>query len=256
MNTASQIQSMKGKRQLSMLTAYDALFANIFDRVDGLDMLLIGDSLGNVIAGQDSTVPVTLQQLIYHAKLVRRGVKRLFLVADMPFMTYPFPFDQSLSNIKQVIQETGAHAVKVEGASDEILRLVEASTQMGVAVMGHIGLTPQQVNREGYRRKGKTEEEASCLVKQAKALESAGVFSMVLECVQPEVAAEMTRAVTVPTIGIGSGTQCDGQVLVFADLLGLTPEPPPFVKPLAQLREQVQSVVETYVSNVQKQESF
>lgn len=256
MKTASSIRAFKGQRKLTVLTCYDALTARILQEVSGLDILLVGDSLGNVVCGERSTVPVTLEHIIYHARMVRRGAAEMFLVADMPFMTYPYPEEQSLRNIQRVIQETGVESVKVEGASKEILRLIEKCSEMGCAVMGHVGVTPQQINKEGYRRKGKQPEEARQLIQQAKDLEKSGAFALVLECVQKEVAAEITDAIAIPTIGIGSGNQCDGQVWVTPDLLGLVAEPPPFMKPLVDLRLEIQRVVKQYVAQVQSDQLY
>jgi 3-methyl-2-oxobutanoate hydroxymethyltransferase len=250
LKTARQITKQKGRQKLTVLTCYDALTAQIFNENNELDMLLVGDSLGNVVCGESSTVPVTLDQIIYHAKLVRRGAPNLFLVGDLPFMTYPFPEAQSLENIKRLIQETRVEAVKLEGASQPILNVIEKSVLMGCAVMGHIGVTPQQVNKVGYRRQGKNNLEKTKLLNEAKDLEQAGVFALVLECVESDIAGEITRTLNVPTIGIGSGNYCDGQVWVTPDLLGLVTEPPPFMKPLGNLRSQIQETTQEYIKRV------
>lgn len=251
MKTAHTFRSLKGKRKISMLTCYDALSAQILQEVPGLDMLLIGDSLGNVVQGMRSTVPVTLEDMIYHAKMVRRGAPDMFLVGDMPFMTYPYPEAKALENIQRLVQETGVESVKVEGATTATLALIRECTDMGCALMGHIGVTPQQVNKEGYRRKGKLAHEAAYLVDQAKALEQAGAFALVLECVERATARDITQAVAIPTIGIGSGNDCDGQVLVTPDVLGLTAEPPPFMRASHDLRREILNTVNTYVQKVQ-----
>jgi 3-methyl-2-oxobutanoate hydroxymethyltransferase len=249
--SARDIMGSKGIKPLVMVTAYDALMASMCEESGCLDMLLVGDSLGNVVAGQTSTLPVTLDDILYHARCVRRGASSMFLVADLPFMTYPYPRDRALEAICRVMQDTGVQAVKMEGASPAILELVEQSVQMGAPVMGHIGLTPQQQAIDGLRRKGRSEAEAQALLEQGLALQAAGVFALVLECIQQDVAATITRTLRIPTIGIGSGPRCDGQVLVYSDLLGLTRDPPPFVKPLANMRHMVMETLRAFKSQVE-----
>ncbi|HEX6058519.1 MAG TPA: 3-methyl-2-oxobutanoate hydroxymethyltransferase [Gemmatimonadaceae bacterium] len=234
--TVRDIVGRKGGEKLVMVTAYDVLFARICDE-SGVDIILVGDSLGNVVAGFETTLRVTLDQMIYHGAAVRRGTARALLVVDMPFLTYHVSTEDALRNCGRVMQETGAQAVKLEGAGEEILAAVRALVRCGIPVMGHVGFTPQSVHAlGGFRVQGREEEAAARLVADARALEEAGVFSIVLELVPAEVARRVTDAVRVPTIGIGAGAACDGQVLVLPDLLGLNEGfAPKFLKRYANL---------------------
>lgn len=234
--TVRDIVGRKGGEKLVMVTAYDVLFARICDE-SGVDIILVGDSLGNVVAGFETTLRVTLDQMIYHGAAVRRGTARALLVVDMPFLTYHVSTEDALRNCGRVMQETGAQAVKLEGAGEEILAAVRALVRCGIPVMGHLGFTPQSVHAlGGFRVQGREEEAAARLVADARALEEAGVFSIVLELVPAEVARRVTDAVRVPTIGIGAGAACDGQVLVLPDLLGLNEGfAPKFLKRYANL---------------------
>ncbi|MGH7719419.1 MAG: 3-methyl-2-oxobutanoate hydroxymethyltransferase, partial [Gemmatimonadaceae bacterium] len=214
------IARKKGGDKLVLVTAYDALFGRLVDEA-GVDAVLVGDSVGNVLAGYDSTIPVTLDQMIYHAASVRRGVTNALLIIDMPFLTYQVSEQQALTNCGRAIQETGAQAVKLEGASDDVLRAIRAVTRVGIPVMGHLGLTPQALHAlGGFRVQGREREDGERLVADARRLEEAGCFSMVLELIPATLAAQVSAAVSVPTIGIGAGIGCDGQVLVLHDLLG------------------------------------
>jgi len=240
----------RGER-LVVVTAYDALFARLADEA-GVDVILVGDSLGNVVAGFETTLPVTLDQMIYHGAAARRGVSRALLVVDMPFLTYQVSEERALLNCGRVMQETGAAAVKLEGASDEVLRAVSALARVGVPVMGHLGFTPQSVHAlGGFRVQGRDDRAAAKLVGDARRLEDAGVFAMVLELVPAGVAAQVTAAVGVPTIGIGAGAGCDGQVLVLHDLLGLNDGfTPKFLKRYANMGEEVRQALRRFGDDV------
>lgn len=234
--TIRKVLRRKGKRPLSMLTAYDAPTAHLLDEA-GVDMILVGDSVGNVVLGQPDTLGVTVDDIVHHCAAVTRGAQRPLVVADMPFMGASISRERALENAARLVSEGRAAAVKIEGAGP-LVPTIEAIVQAGIPVMGHLGLTPQFVHAlGGYRYQGKTDAEADAIVEAARALDAAGVFSIVLECVPAEVAARVTEAVDAVTIGIGAGEGCDGQVLVFHDLLGLNPGlVPSFVKPTADLR--------------------
>ncbi len=211
----------RGER-IVMVAAYDAVFARLADEA-GVDAVLVGDSLGNVVAGHDSTLPVTLDHMIYHAGAVRRGLRRALLVVDMPFLTYQVTAEEALRNCGRVMQEAGAQAVKLEGAGPRSLAAVQAATEVGIPVMGHVGFTPQSVHAMGGARvQGREEADADRMVEGALRLQDAGAFSIVLELVPAELAARMTEALSIPTIGIGAGRRCSGQVLVMHDLLGFS----------------------------------
>lgn len=237
--------------KLVVVTAYDALFGRLVDE-SGVDAALVGDSLGNVVAGLDSTLPVTLDQMIYHARATRRGVERAMLIVDMPFLTYQVSTERALLNSGRVIQESEAQAVKLEGATPEVLGAVRAVTGVGIPVMGHLGFTPQSVHAlGGYRVQGREREAAARMVDEARRLEDAGAFSIVLELVPAAVASEVTAAVSIPTIGIGAGAGCDGQVLVLPDLLGLNDRfAPKFLKRYASLADEVRAAVGRYGEDV------
>jgi 3-methyl-2-oxobutanoate hydroxymethyltransferase len=238
-------------RKLVVVTAYDALFGRLVDEA-GVDCVLVGDSLGNVIAGFETTLPVTLDQMIYHAAAVRRGVARALLVVDMPFLTYQVSEAQALTNCGRVMQETLAHGVKLEGATPDVLRAIAAVSRNGIPVMAHLGFVPQSVHAlGGFRVQGRDEEAAARLVEMARRVEDAGAFSVVLELMPAEVAAAVTAAVRIPTIGIGAGASCDGQVLVLPDLLGLTDRfRPRFLKRYAQMADEVRTAVGSFADEV------
>jgi len=238
-------------QKITMLTAYDASMARALDEA-GVDALLVGDSLGNVIMGCETTIPVTLDIMTHHTRAVVNGTRRALVVADMPFLTYQVNAGEAVRNAGRLIQKGGAAAVKLEGGSPvapTVRRIVDA----GIPVMGHIGLIPQSVHRlGGYRTVGSTSEEAQALFDDAAALEKAGVFSIVLECVPPDTAAAITAAVAVPTIGIGAGPHCDGQVLVSYDAFGLTRgRVPGFVRRYAKLGEQMTEAARQYIADVE-----
>ena len=241
----------RGER-ITMLTAYDATMAGLLDRA-GIDLLLVGDSLGMVVEGHDSTIPVTLEAMIHHTQAVSRGTKRALVVGDMPFMTYHTGVEDAVRNAGRLIQEGGASAVKIEGGR-AVLDVAARLTDVGIPVMGHLGLTPQSILRlGGYRPQARTPEDADHLIAEAQTLEAAGVFALVLESIPAEVAATVSRELTIPTIGIGAGPYCDGQVLVSYDAFGMFDKfVPSFVKQYAQLGEQIVSATREYISDVRE----
>jgi 3-methyl-2-oxobutanoate hydroxymethyltransferase len=240
----------RGER-LVVVTAYDALFGRLVDE-SGVDAVLVGDSVGNVLAGFENTLPVTLDQMIYHARAARVGVRRALLMVDMPFLTYQVSVQRALLNCGRVMQETGADAVKLEGAGPGILAAVRAVTAAGIPVVGHLGFTPQSVLALGGSRvQARDAEAATQLVEDARRLEEAGAFSIVLELIPAAVAARVTAAVRIPTIGIGAGGSCDGQVLVLHDLLGLNEGfSPKFLKRYAAMAGDVRAAVSRFGDEV------
>jgi len=232
--------------KLSMVTCYDAAFARLVD-ASGVDMVLVGDSLGNVMLGHDSTIPVTLDDMIHHSAAVARVLTRPFLVIDMPFMTCQVSVEQTLANCTRAIQLGGAQAVKIEGGK-AICSQVTALVNAGIPVMGHLGLTPQSVHAlGGYKVQGRGDVARKKLIEEAKSLEAAGIFALVLEMVPAALAAEISKALTIPTIGIGAGPDCDGQVLVLHDLLGFDDDfNPKFLKKYASLGKSVRDALATY----------
>jgi 3-methyl-2-oxobutanoate hydroxymethyltransferase len=241
----------KQGRKLVMVTAYDALFGRLVDEA-GVDAILVGDSVATAVFGHDSTLPVTLDQMIYHAAAVRRGVKRALIVIDMPFLTYQASVELAILNCGRAIQETGAAAVKVEGGGPEMLETVRALVRTGIPVMAHIGFTPQSVKTIGGARvQGRKPVDADRLLAEAKGLEEAGAFALVLELVPGEVSARITRSLEIPTIGIGAGVSCDGQVLVLPDLLGLNDTfAPKFLKRYAEMAQDVRAAVGSFAAEV------
>ena len=238
------------RKKITCLTAYDYPTARLLDEA-GVEVLLVGDSLGMVVLGYDSTLPVTLDEMLHHVRAVRRGTKRALLVADMPYGSFHVSTDESIRNAMRLIKEGGAEAVKIEGGErrlELISRLVEAE----IPVMGHVGLTPQSINAlGGFHVQGKTVDAAKQLERDAKAVEAAGAFSVVLESVPRELAARITEKLRIPTIGIGAGPDCDGQVLVFHDLVGLTiGHTPKFARQYANLSGEISRAVEAYCSDV------
>lgn len=234
-----------------MVSAYDALFARLSEQ-GGADLILVGDSLANVILGLDSTVPVTVDQMIHHGAAVRRGATRALVVVDMPFMSYQVSTPDALRNAGRIMKETNAHAVKVEGGDTEMAATVHAMTRAGIPVMGHIGFTPQSVNTlGGYRVQGRDPGDQDRLIEEARRIEAAGAFSIVLELVPTAVSKAITAAVHIPTIGIGAGAECDGQVLVLHDLLGLNDAfHPKFLRRYAELAGDVRSAVSRFADDV------
>jgi 3-methyl-2-oxobutanoate hydroxymethyltransferase len=250
--TVIDILKMKGNEIISCLTAYDVVTAGLLDRA-GCDILLVGDSLGNVVLGYDTTIPVTMEDIIHPAKAVSRGSSQALLVADMPFLSYQTDQSKAIENAGRLLQAGGVQAVKLEGGSRN-QKLIETLTNIGIPVMGHLGVLPQSVNASGgYKRIGNSNTESEFLIHEAQVLEKAGVFALVLECVHHDLAAEITGKIKIPTIGIGSGDACDGQVLVINDLLGYNLTPPPsFVSPVLNLASQVQEAVGSYVQKLKK----
>lgn len=236
---------------ISVITAYDYPSAKLAEEA-GIDAILVGDSLGNVVLGYDSTIPVTLDDMIYHSRAVARAVNTAFVVTDMPFMTYHGSIDQALANVGRLMREGGCKAVKMEGGA-EIAPVVEACVKAGVPVMGHLGLTPQSIHQiGGFLVQGKNSRQAEKLIEDAKALEQAGAFAVVLELVTEDLAERITRELSIPTIGIGAGNGCDGQVLVFHDVLqyGPSSEPKRFVKTYADIGSQIREGIAGYVRDV------
>lgn len=233
-----------------MLTAYDAAFACLLDDA-GIDMLLVGDSLGNVMLGYDSTLPVTMEDMLHHVRAVCRGASRSLVVADMPFMSYQVSVEEALRNAGRFLKETGAQAVKLEGGK-EVVPAVKAMTAAGIPVVGHLGLTPQSVHQlGGFKVQGKDFAAAQRMLDDARSLEEAGAFAVVLECVPAALADKVSQALSIPTIGIGAGNGCDGQVLVTHDVLGLLPGfKPKFVKAYRMLHIEVSAAVREYIDEV------
>lgn len=247
------VRSLTDKKQkgekITMLTAYDYTTARLLDEA-GIDIILVGDSLANVFQGRETTLPVTVEEMLYHTRVVSNGVKRAMVVADMPFLSYQVSIDEAIRNAGRFLKEAGANAVKIEGGK-EVATLVERLVSVGIPVMGHIGLTPQSVNAlGGYRVVGRDEKEKERLLESAKSLEKAGAFSIVLEMVPAEVSREITKSISIPTIGIGAGPYCDGQVLVVNDLLGLSDVSYKFVKKYANLSQIIIEAVKEYIEEV------
>lgn len=249
--TTHQLQAMKNRGEnISMLTAYDYSMAKILDR-SGIDVILVGDSASNVMAGNETTLPITLDQMIYHATSVVRAVKRAFVVVDIPFGSYQGNSEEALRSAIRIMKESGAHGIKMEGG-DEIKESVERILSAGVPVMGHLGLTPQSIFKFGtYTVRAKDEAEASKLIKDAKILESCGCFGIVLEKIPAELGKQVAKEVSIPIIGIGAGPYVDGQVLVVHDMLGITQEfHPRFLRPYANLNQTISEAVAEYIDDV------
>jgi 3-methyl-2-oxobutanoate hydroxymethyltransferase len=238
-------------KKITCLTAYDYPTARLLDEA-GVDVVLVGDSVAMVALGYESTLPLTLEEALHHTKAVRRGVKRALLVADMPYGSYHGDLHESLRNAMRFVKEAGAEAVKVEGG-ERRLELIARLTEAEIPVMGHVGLTPQSVNAlGGYRVQGKTPGTAEQLLRDARSVEAAGAFAIVLEAIPRELAAEITRAVRIPTIGIGAGPDCDGQVLVLHDMLGLTfQDAPKFARRYTNVGDMISKAVREYCADVQ-----
>ncbi|HEX4342072.1 MAG TPA: 3-methyl-2-oxobutanoate hydroxymethyltransferase [Verrucomicrobiae bacterium] len=245
--------SMKERgERIVMLTAYDATMARLLDRA-GIDLLLVGDSLGNVILGMDTTIPVTLEAIIHHTRAVTRGTERALVVADMPFLTYQVTAEEAMRNAARLFQEGGAAAVKLEGGR-AVAETVRKLTRAGLPVMGHLGLTPQHVHQlGGMQQQARNDKAAQELILDALALEDAGAFAVVLEAIPDTVADAVTSRLRIPTIGIGAGPHCDGQVLVSYDILGLFDTfVPPFIKQYAQVGEMILNAAKSYANDVRE----
>lgn len=252
--TTAQLQKWKEqKRKISVLTAWDYGLAQILDET-GVDVLLVGDSLAMTVLGHETTLPLSLEAMLHHAAAVKRGVKRALVVCDLPFLTYQESEQQAIHSAGRLLKEAEVQAVKVEGGHPTMAQTVSTLTRIGIPVMGHIGLTPQSVHRLGYRQQGNTPEQADRIFQEALNLTQAGAFAIVLEHIPHELAAKITEAVTIPTIGIGAGKACDGQVLVTADFLGLTPKQPPFAKPYVNLREMITQATKNYIQDIQDEQ--
>lgn len=239
--------------KIAMITAYDYPAAKMAEQAD-IDMILVGDSLGMVVLGYDSTVNVTIEDMIHHGKAVRRGAQNTFIVVDMPFMSYHVSLQDTLMNAKQIYQKTGAQALKVEGGSEDILVVIEKLTHAGIPVVAHIGLTPQSVNVfGGFKVQGKDQANAERIIKQAKAIEKSGAIACVLEGIPKELATVITRLLSIPTIGIGAGINCDGQVLVYHDLLQYGVDRfPRFVKTYADMNQTNVQAISDYINDVKQ----
>ncbi|MGA0333933.1 MAG: 3-methyl-2-oxobutanoate hydroxymethyltransferase [Kiritimatiellia bacterium] len=252
--TPARIRALKGKDPFATVTVFDYTSALFADRAE-FPYLLVGDSLGMTVLGHRSTLPVTMDVMVHHTAAVMRGVRRAMVVADLPFLSYQVSEDLAVQNAGRLLQEAGADGVKLEGGAERCA-IVKRLVQNGIPVTGHIGLTPQSVKSIGYQVQGKTRAEGERLKQDALALQDAGVFSLVIEACPRDLAAEITASLEIPTIGIGAGPDCDGQVLVYHDLLGLFPDMKPrFVKQYAQLGDQTLAALKAYQSDV-KSRSF
>jgi 3-methyl-2-oxobutanoate hydroxymethyltransferase len=249
--TTHSLHQMKATgEKISMLTAYDFSFSRIIDEA-GIDVILVGDSASNVMAGHETTLPITLDQMIYHAQSVVRGMHRCLVVVDLPFGTYQGNSREAMASTIRIMKETGAHAVKLEGG-EEVLESIKRILSAGVPVMGHLGLTPQSIYKFGtYQVRAREEEEADKLRRDAQLLQEAGCFAIVLEKIPATLAGEISRSLSIPTIGIGAGRECDGQVLVMHDMLGINHEfKPRFLRQYLNLYEEVKGAVEHYIRDV------
>ncbi len=249
--TTHTVLKMKaGGKKISMITAYDYSFARIFDEA-GIDVILVGDSASNVMAGHETTLPITLDHMIYHASSVIRGARRCLVVVDLPFGSYQSNSDIALASAIRIMKETGAHAIKLEGG-EEVLESVKRIIGAGIPVMAHLGLTPQSIYKFGtYNVRAKEEAEASKLRTDAKLLEAAGCFALVLEKIPATLAREVSQSLEIPTIGIGAGAHCDGQVLVMHDMLGINTEfKPRFLRQYLNLHEQITGAIQQYISDI------
>ena len=257
MNDKVTIHTLKKYKQqgqkICMVTAYDATFARILDDA-GADAMLVGDSLGMVIQGNDSTLPVTMDQMVYHCRMVSRAARRAHVIGDMPFMSYQVSAEEAVRNAGRLVAEGGVAAVKLEGG-EEFAETVERIVRASIPVMGHLGLTPQSIHKMGgYVVQGKEEQQARKILRDALALQQAGCYALVLEAVPFDLAEQITRRLSIPTIGIGAGVHCDGQVLVCYDFLGMNPEfKPKFVKRYADLYGQIRSASETFFQEIRAQ---
>lgn len=249
--TTNTLLKMKASgEKISMITAYDFSFARLFDNA-GIDVILVGDSASNVMAGHETTVPITLDQMIYHAQCVVRGIDRSLVVVDMPFGSYQSNSDVALASAIKIMKESGGHSIKLEGG-EEVVESIQRIVSAGIPVMGHLGLTPQSIYKFGtYNVRAKEEEEAEKLRKDAKLLQEAGCYAIVLEKIPAILAAQVSQELTIPTIGIGAGPGCDGQVLVMHDMLGINNTfKPRFLRQYLNLQEQINQAVTQYISDV------
>lgn len=248
MNVPQFVQAKEEGKRLSVLTAYDALWAALLDEA-GIDAILVGDSLSMVVQGHNTTLPVTLEQMIYHGEMVTRATKKALVIVDMPFMSYQVSSRQAVRNAGRIIKETGAHAVKLEGGVKQA-KTIEKLAECDLPVMAHVGMRPQSVHKLG--KMSAIQRNVDELMADAKAAEAAGAFSIVLELIPAEIARQITAELTIPTIGIGAGPDCDGQVLVGPDMFGLSGFQPKFLKKYAELKSIVLEATESYISDVQQ----
>lgn len=246
------LRKKEDRKKITMLTAYDYPFARIVDEA-GIDGILVGDSLGMVVQGLENTLPVTMDEMIYHTKMVSRAAKSAIIIGDMPFMSYQAGIEDAVRNAGRFLKEAGASAVKLEGGA-EVIEQIKAMTRSDIPVMAHIGLTPQSIHRMGgYKVQGKTEEAAKRLLQEAHMVEEAGAFSLLLEAIPMKLAKRITRELSIPTIGIGAGPFCDGQVLVLHDVIGMFERfVPKFVKRYANLKEEALKAIINYREEVEK----
>src|SRR5919199_41266 len=251
--TQQLIQWKQQGRPIVVLTAWDYALSQLLDAA-GVDIILVGDSLAMVTLGYPTTLPITLEEMLHHAKAVRRGVKRALVVCDLPFLSYQESPSQAIHSAGRVLKETGAQAVKLEGGYPKMAQTVAQLTAVGITVMGHVGLTPQSVHQLGYRQQGKTADAGDRIFQEAIALCEAGAFAIVLEHIPDDLARQITQKISIPTIGIGAGPHCDGQVLVTSDLLGLSERQPPFAKSYANLRETITQAVQDYSREVRERQ--
>lgn len=252
--TNTLLKMKQGGEKISMITAYDFSFAKIFDAA-GIDIILVGDSASNVMAGHETTLPITLDQMIYHASSVVRGCNRSLIIVDLPFGSYQGNSKEALNSTIRIMKETGAHAIKLEGG-EEVLESVKRIISAGVPVMGHLGLTPQSIYKFGtYTVRAREEEEAEKLKKDALLLQEAGCFGIVLEKIPASLAKEVSEHLSIPTIGIGAGNDCDGQVLVMHDMLGINTEfKPRFLRTYLNLHEEVTAAVQKYIEDIKSKD--
>jgi len=251
--TIAQLQKWKQqKKPIAALTASDYAIAKLLDQA-GVDMLLVGDSLAMVALGHKTTLPVTLDAMIHHAQAVGRGVENALLIVDMPFLSYQVSAEEAMRSAGRIFKETDAKGIKLEGGYPDMVETIRKLVQAGMPVMGHVGLTPQSVHRIGYRVQGSTPDTAEEILHQSKALVEAGIFALLLENIPAELAAKITDLIPVPTIGIGAGKGCDGQILVTHDVLGLSDWQPPFAKKYTNLQETITEAVKQYCQDVRNQ---
>ena len=250
--TIAQLQKLKQqKKPITALTASDYAIAKLLDKA-GVDMILVGDSLAMVTLGYKNTLPVTLDAMIHHAQAVGRGVENAFLIVDMPFLSYQVNTEEAMRSAGRIFKETDARGIKLEGGYPDMVATIHKLVQAGMPVMGHVGLTPQSVHRIGYRVQGSTPDTAAEILHQSKALVEAGIFALLLENIPAELATQITKLIPVPTIGIGAGQGCDGQILVTHDVLGLSDWQPPFATKYVDLNSIIMEAVKQYCQDVRK----
>ena len=248
--TIAQLQKWKQqKKPIVALTGTDYAIAKLLDK-SGIDMILVGDSLAMVALGHKTTLPVTLEDMIHHAQAVSRGVENALIIVDLPFLSYQVSAEEAMRSAGRILKETNARGIKLEGGYPDIVATIRKLVQAGIPVMGHVGLTPQSVHRLGYRVQGGTPEAAEEILHQSKSLVEAGIFALLLENIPTELAAKITDLIPIPTIGIGAGKECDGQILVTHDVLGLSDWQPPFAKIYTNLQETITEAIQRYCQDV------